>query len=112
MHLARGQTRALSFVRVRARARMSVRVCIHPVEISIEKVTPLHSARCYPLHILFIWVLVCQWDTRTTLRWRGIAIEVILENEICLLKECFTKCIFHLHEANYDTVAPQNCCTY
>lgn len=46
-------------------------VCIHPVEISIEKVTPLHSPRCYTLHILFTWVLVCQWDTSGTLVWRG-----------------------------------------
>lgn len=52
-------------------ARVRFCACIHPVEISIEKVTPLHSPRCYTLHILFMWVLVCQWDTSGTLVLRG-----------------------------------------
>lgn len=54
-----------------ARACVFFCVCIHSVEISIEKVTPLHSPRCYTLHILFMWVLVCQWDTSGTLVRRG-----------------------------------------
>lgn len=99
---------AAVFVGVRARVCTSVCKWLHPLEISIEKVTPLHSARRYTLHILFIWVLVCQWDTRSTrhegellLSWwemnsafQGVFSQIVF---------CSSG-VFHLHQAKYDTV--------
>lgn len=111
------RTNPYVFVCVRARVRSCV--CIHPVEISIEKVTPLNSPRCYTLHILFMWVLVCQWDTSGTLVRRGwIGIKrgnaVWLKEEgnvwrFCqksAFLECFTKCLLQL-DAAANTVSAQ-----
>lgn len=86
-------------------ARVRFCVCIHPVEISIEKVTPL-SSLLYTPHPLHVGVSVSVGHERNTSGWIGIkrGNAVWLKEEGIVWRycqksaflECFTKCILQL----------------